>query len=133
MIEIEIIRDPDLKRLGTYRFYKNEITYGSDQYDELLSFTPNVFAKHLSFEVTENHLMLSPHENIESFHVNGKRTTAKKSLKKGDKVSVGETEFKILNFSLESEMTRKKHLNQRVQDLNKKNPEVIKLLQHLNN
>ena len=53
MIEIEILESPDDENLGTKKFFKNSVVFGSTNGDVLLR-DPEVINFHFSFEINEN-------------------------------------------------------------------------------
>ncbi|MBT4791985.1 MAG: hypothetical protein HON90_10470 [Halobacteriovoraceae bacterium] len=131
MIELEIIESTDVNRLGKYFFHSNSISFGSHINDKLYSCDKNIIGAHLNFHIEGKKLQLLMSDEIESIHINGKKTTASKQIYNNDIIRVGKTEILILKFSAEVEATRKKFFNERVIQLQHEDPARIKIIQQI--
>jgi hypothetical protein len=132
MIDLEITTSIDEKRIGRYTFHKDDISFGIDQHDELLSEDTGILPSHITIVIEEFKLYVYLHKDVEYILVNGKRTTAPKLLKAKDVITIDGTQIKINNFLIEKHKTRKEFLNNKVEELKKSNSSLIPVLQVLN-
>jgi hypothetical protein len=132
MIDLEISKSTEEKRLGRYIFHKDYISFGVDQYDELLTEDPKILPAHISIVIEEFKLYVYLHEDVEYILVNGKRTTAPKLLKAKDTITIDDTHIIINNFLIQKNKTRKEYLNEKVEELKINNSPLIPVLQILN-
>ncbi len=132
MIQFEILKSIDQKRQGTYIFHKDFISLGKSVYDDALFDQESLIENHFFLIIEKDSLMVHLNEKTPYILINGKRTTASKRLKSNDKIEAGSIELKILSFSNENDKGRKEYLNQRVEEIKKTSPELIPILQSLN-
>lgn len=132
MVLLEVIESPNIDRIGEYEFYRDDISFGTSQWDQVLIIEVGILHSHCILKMESNKLILNINENVDFIHVNGKRTTSSKTLKVSDLFKIGNTTIKVLNFSSETIQTRKEFLNAKVQIVHGKSPELIPILQYLN-
>lgn len=132
MVLLEVIESPNIDRIGEYEFYRDDISFGTSQWDQVLIIEVGILHSHCILKMESNKLILVINENVEFIHVNGKRTTSSKILKINDKFRIGNTTIKVLNFSSKNIQTRKEFLNAKVQRVQDENPDLIPILQYLN-
>lgn len=132
MIKLEIIAADDINRLGVYTFHKNILNIGTHSANELICQEEGIGKNHLSIFIEEDSLYSYPFNVEDTYHVNNKITHNKKRLAKGDTIKMAATEIKILEFSTSSFMKRKDFLNQKVSTLKNEDPEILQIIQKIN-
>jgi hypothetical protein len=130
MIKFEIINSPDSEMIGEFEFTRNLITLGGE-HDHVWLHDPVVSDTHLTFEVTEKHLNCYLNQDLEFFHVNGKRTKVFKTLKVNDVIKVGHTEIKIIFCSLTQIDSLKETLNKNMDLIIKDHPKILEVIKEL--
>ena len=98
MINIEIINSPDKNFEGTYLSQFDHFLIGSSQRADIVIEDKDIDPLHITLEVKDNALICRSFKKDLSFLVNKKKYTGTKVIKPQDIITIGETEFKILNF-----------------------------------
>lgn len=132
MIELRILHCLDNNRLGEYLFCKDNIDIGKSIETNDIPLPHDSIENHfLKLQIREGQLYAMAHQEGIYFHVNGKKTTGKKLLKRHDRIKVGTTDFEIISFSKEILKSKKEFLNMKVKMLQDNNSEILSLLQSL--
>lgn len=97
MIHLEILSGPDKNVLSTFQFFQNALYLGRSS-GNLLIQDPELYDSHLMIEVVENDLIVHPQKNVTSYLIDGKRASTVRKIKVGQKITIGSTVFKVLNF-----------------------------------
>jgi hypothetical protein len=116
MIRFEIIKSPDFSVITNFCFLKNELHIGRENGDLLIA-DPELHAGHIMFEVHGSDLLIHPHREVEYYLINGKRATAIRKLKLNNEVTIGQTVFRILDFSETVHESKKEILNRKLNKL----------------
>jgi len=134
MIELKITQSKDFDRIGEYYFGTDLIHIGT-AVDTCHLYLPleDITDPFINIEISENKLYAIPEQEGIYFHVNGKKTTGKKLIKVKDIISIGSTHFELISFAQEIYKTKKEFLNNKVQQLQDENSELISILQNLSN
>ena len=129
MIEIEIINSPDKSMLGVHKVFFDSLILGTSKRAGLIIDDPKLVGKHLKLIVTENGVLCSNTPKAKFFHSNKKKVSGDKLHRQGDNISIGDTEFKILNF----DQTDPSQINIRelYEKALKDNPELETILYYL--
>jgi hypothetical protein len=112
MINLNIIKAKDPDRVGQFRFFKNLISIGCNIKNEVYLPKENFKKNSFRIECIEDKLIITPNDNVDNFHVNGKLTTTYKYLQIGDIIKFQEAEFKILDFQFQNLKSEQKLLNE---------------------
>lgn len=131
MIELEILKADDHNRIGHYIFYKDQLSFGSSQEDDLLSFNTHTIPKHILFKLKDAHIYVHLNNTIKHIHVNGKKTTSLKKIKTADIIEIADTQMRVTAFSKENNITRKDFLDRRVSELRENPIELVSILQSI--
>lgn len=113
MIAIEVLETPDANAKAAFRFFKNDLYIGHKSGDLLIS-DPELLASHLMIEIVENELLIHPQKGVTHFLINGKRATTIRKVKIGESIGIGTTTFKVTEFSLTPDLSKKTYLNQKL-------------------
>jgi hypothetical protein len=116
MIAFEVLESPDANVRTQFRFYKNELYLGSKHGDLKIN-DSEILSSHVMIEIHEQDLLIHPQKGVEHFLLNGKRATTIRKLKKGDVISIGNTSFKIHDFSLTPDRSKKAVLSEKLNTL----------------
>ncbi len=130
MIELEIFKTLDSQRVGKYKFFENSITIGSSPHCQIFIPDDDLTEEHIILKIEGVKLYLYQSQD-QYCHVNKMRTTGRKTLKLTDSIKINNTEFKLLNFLEEKLKTRKQQLNDRINEIEKTDKDLITLLQKL--
>ncbi len=134
MIHFEITQSPDDNVQTHFQFHLNQIYLGRS--DGQLHIQDSTLApSHLMLEVVENDLLVHPQTNVESYLINGKRSTSVRKIKINDLITLGQTTLKVISFSHTSLETKKDILNKKLKSLvesNSKRLGVIEMLSQKN-
>lgn len=133
MIKLEIIDTPDADFEFTYQFHKNLIYLGNHPSCDIFIHDSKVMNNHLFVEIIGKKLVMHLNPKIKYCHVNNKRTGAISYLKIGDDVLIGDTLLKVLEFSEEQVTSYKDFLNQRTEEILKKNDHITSLVKEFLN
>lgn len=116
MINIEVIKSPDINVMADFKFFQNQIYIGNDA-ENLCIADVGLLATHIMLEVVENELLIHPMKNVKFYLINGKRCSVVKKLSPNDKITIAETTFKILSFQETTKDSKKKILNAKLDEL----------------
>ena len=124
MIEIEVIKatNPDL--IGKRVFYKNSMSIGGVQQDFYIDLTTQY-----QLEVIDDKLNFNNKSN--KYLLNGKIAKSSRFLKLNDTITIGEVEFKIIQFAQEKEFNLRNTLNTETEKIIKENPKALEVLKFL--
>ena len=130
MIEFEILKTPDSQRIGKYKFFENTIIIGSSPLCQVFIPNDDLMQEHITIKIDGVKLYLYQKDD-HYCHVNNMRTTGRKTLKLTDIIKINNTELKLLNFLEEKYKTRKQYLNDRINEIEETDKDLIPLLQKL--
>lgn len=130
MIEFEVVESSDLNSLSTYQFFQNQVYIGRTSGDLLIQ-DSNLHSSHAIIEIVENELLLHPQKDVEFFLINGKRATAIRKIKVGDKITLGQTTLRVLRFEPVFTKTRKEILDQKLATLLEENSPRLSIIENL--
>jgi hypothetical protein len=116
MINIEFIKSPDDNVKTSFKFMQNELYLGRSE-GNLRIQDSELLPSHLMLEVHENDFILHPQKEVLSYLINGKRATSIRKIKTNDVITIGKTEFKILEFSFTPPLTKKMILDKKLAEL----------------
>jgi hypothetical protein len=129
MIELDIIDCFDTNFVGEYQFYKNRVRFGQNQdiiyhpkEDRQFEFHLTVAGKNVDINGGDRNL---------KFHVNAKLAHFPYPLSKGDIIKIYDLEFVLRDFAITQEPSYKQLLKQRLDLIEKEDPELYRFLRKL--
>jgi pSer/pThr/pTyr-binding forkhead associated (FHA) protein len=104
MLVLEILNSPDPNVLKTFRFFQKDIRFGRSRTCHLPLADSSLSSVHFILKSNESGLI---GQNVEStyFHKNGKRISGQIGLAPGDTISIGDTTFRINEYTPEEKRT----------------------------
>jgi hypothetical protein len=133
MIKIEFLNSPDESVIGEYLTFKDRLLIGTSKYNDIVIDDSNLNAVHFFVKLNRTALLCGNNQSIDHYHSNGKKISGKKSHKKNDVISIGKTEFKILDFEFEVQHEYKDQLKENYTLAIQENPEYKHLLTNIQN
>jgi len=131
MIQLTVLDSINPNKCMQYTFYKNLIYIGSHPSCDLF-FKDNLLSNiHIFIEVIDSKLLIHLDKSTDYIHVDGKKTTAHKTINIGSQIIIGKNTFKIDNFLFETKEDYKKKLNTLTENIINEDPETLKILQEL--
>ncbi len=130
MIKIECLSSPDLNATGIYDFGQNMIYIGRTNTDITLidlAWPQNAMV----LEVIDEQFFVHPQKDLEFFLVNGKRCTGVKKIKRNDLITLGETVFKLVDFSESHFKSKKQILDEKLGQLVSSNDPKLNIIRKL--
>lgn len=131
MLKIEITESSDFEIIGTHVFFKKVISIGRSKTEDLIIFDQDIELHHLEIQQVQNGILIS-NKASQFFHTNGKKVSGKKLHRINDTVKIGNTEFKITEYSPWS-MDNKDSFEERYDKLTHEKPQFKHLLRSLEN
>lgn len=131
MIVIELTKCKFSLKTNEYTFHKNHIYIGSNFSADLYINDSNIFTNQFYLEIIENRLLIHPHRSLGFYLVDGKRTTSRRYLKVGQRVSFDENEFIIKNFIEVNDETFREKLNTNTDKIISNNPDILKIIKKI--
>lgn len=108
MIHLEILGSPDKDVETSFQFFHNVIYLGRSS-GNLHIKDPELKASHLMIEVVEKDLIIHPQKSVDAYLIDGKRSSTVRKIKLNQKITIGQTTLKIVNFE-ETQFPSKKAL-----------------------
>lgn len=130
MIHIDIIQGPDSDSLSLFQFFQNELYIGNST-GNLIIRDPELYASHLMLEVVENDLLVHPQKNVESYLIDGKRASTIRKVKRGQILTIGSTQMKIINFESTAFKSKKSLLDDKLAELVETNSPRLQTVEQL--
>ncbi len=130
MIEFEVTESPDQNVKSHFKFYKNEIFFGTTSPD-LSIMDSELKPLHLLIEIPENDLLAHPQKDVDYYLINGKRSTSIRKIKKGDLITIGKTVFKIVQFEPTIRKSKKEILNDKMSQLLEEDSPKLPIIEKL--
>jgi hypothetical protein len=118
----------DNDRVGEYVFHMNTISIGSNIKNEIYLPYSDVSKVSFHLDCSGSELIITPHQDVISFHVNGKLTTTHKSLKAGDTFSYNATKFQIVSFQIQDNITEQELVNSLIENIDPSDAELTQLI-----
>ncbi len=132
MIKLEFIKSPDFDVLNTFQYFQNEIYIGRTTGDLKIK-DPSLHNTHLMIEVVEGELILHPQTDVDFYLLDGKRASSIRKIKKGQIITIGSSQFKILEFEQTPFPSKKKILDQKLAQFIEENSPHLKCIEQLAN
>lgn len=108
MIHLEITNSPDKNILTNFHFFQNEVYLGRSS-GNLHIKDSELRDSHVMIEVVEKDLIIHPQKGVESYLIDGKRSSTIRKITAGQIITIGTTTFKVLNFE-ETQISSKKKI-----------------------
>ncbi len=128
MISLQFIESGDISIVGEYTTFKQSLKIGKSLDCDIIINDSLMNDFHFLLDLTENSLSVTPHESVEYYHLNSKRTKNHKSLKIGDVISSGSTKFKILKFLYTKNKRYEDILEENMRKVFEEDKNLLKLL-----
>jgi hypothetical protein len=82
-------------------------------------------------EVVENDLLVHPQKNVESYLIDGKRASTIRKVKRGQILTIGSTQIKIINFEQTAFKSKKSLLDDKLAELVESNSPRLQTVEQL--
>jgi hypothetical protein len=132
MIHLEIISSPDSNILTQFQFFQNEVYLGRNS-GNLHIQDPALLGSQVMVEVVEKDLIIHPQKGVESYLIDGKRSSTIRKIKPGQVITIGTTNFKILGFEATQNQTKKQILDKKLNQLVEENSPRLAIIEQLAN
>ena len=132
MIHLEIISSPDSNILTQFQFFQNELYLGRNS-GNLHIQDPALLGSHMMVEVVEKDLIIHPQKGVESYLIDGKRSSTIRKIKSGQIITIGTTSFKVLGFEETQNQTKKQILDKKLNKLVEENSPRLAVIEQLAN
>ena len=116
MIQLEITNSPDKNILADFQFCQNEVYLGRSS-GNLQIKDSELRESHLMIEVIEKDLIIHPQKGVESYLIDGKRSSTIRKIKAGQVITIGTTTFKVVRFEETPVVSKKKILDEKLNKL----------------
>jgi hypothetical protein len=130
MIHFHIIESPDCDVREEYKFFQNQIYLGKKD-GNLLIKDPQILDSHLMIEIIEDQLIVHPQKGIDYYLIDGKRATTIRKIKRQQKITIGKTSIKILDFAETPFPSKKIILDDKLEELAKENSPRMEVIEKL--
>ena len=132
MIHLEIISSPDSNILTQFQFFQNEVYLGRNS-GNLHIQDPALLGSQVMVEVVEKDLIIHPQKGVESYLIDGKRSSTIRKIKPGQVITIGTTNFKVLGFEATQNQTKKQILDKKLNQLVEENSPRLAIIEQLAN
>ncbi len=130
MIHLEITTGPDKNILTDFQFNQNEVYLGHSS-GNLHIKDPGLRESHVLIEVVENDLIIHPQKGVESYLIDGKRSSSIRKIKANQVITIGSTTFKVLSFKETPASSKKKILDAKLNQLIEQNSPRLVVIEKL--
>lgn len=130
MIHLEITTSPDKNVLTDFKFCQNEVYLGRSS-GNLQIIDPELRESHIMIEVVERDLIIHPQKNVESYLIDGKRSSTIRKIKAGQLITMGTTSFKVISFEETPTVSKKKILDAKLSQLVEQNSGRLVVIEKL--
>lgn len=130
MIQIEILESPDKDVETSFQFFHNAIYLGRTS-GNLHIKDPGLNQTHLMIEVVESDLIIHPQKAVESYLLDGKRSTTVRKIKLNQKITIGHTTLKVIAFEETQFPSKKAILDQKLSQLIEQNSPRLSVIEKL--
>ena len=130
MIEIEIIKSPDINRLGMILLHKNEISFGAHISRDIILENSKLDQAGVLEVTADKQSYFSPKGDLD-FHINRNKTNAKKIVKVGDIIDLLGTSFKIKKLDFVPIQDMGDILNERLELMKSEKSPFLKVLKEI--
>lgn len=130
MIHLEVTTGPDKNILTDFKFFQNEVYIGRLS-GNLQIKDPDLRESHVMIEVIDNDLIIHPQKGVESYLIDGKRSSSIRKIKAGQVITIGKTIFKILSFEQTPAISKKKILDENLNRLIEENSPRLVVIEKL--
>lgn len=130
MIHFEVSESPDQNVISSFKYFQNQIYVGRTMGDLWIN-DNSLLTSHLMLEVIGKELLIHPQKGVDFFLINGKRSTNIRKLKPNDKVSIGNTTFKVIAFEETERSSKKELLNNKLNKLIEENSSRLNVVEKL--
>lgn len=132
MIHLEIISSPDSNILTQFQFFQNEVYLGRNS-GNLHIQDPALLGSQVMVEVVEKDLIIHPQKGVESYLIDGKRSSTIRKIKSGQIITIGTTSFKVLGFEETQNQSKKQILDKKLNKLVEENSPRLAIIEQLAN
>ena len=132
MIHLDIISSPDSNILTQFQFFQNEVYLGRNA-GNLHIQDPSLLGSHVMVEVVEKDLIIHPQKGVEFYLIDGKRSSTIRKIKVSQIITIGTTNFKVLNFEETQNRTKKQILDEKMNKLIDENSPRLAIIEKLAN
>jgi hypothetical protein len=132
MIHLEIISSPDSNILTQFQFFQNEVYLGRNS-GNLHIQDPALLGSQVMVEVVEKDLIIHPQKGVESYLIDGKRSSTIRKIKSGQIITIGTTSFKVLGFEETQNQSKKQILDKKLNKLVEENSPRLSIIEQLAN
>jgi hypothetical protein len=130
MILLEITDSPDKNVLNKFEFFQNQLYLGRNSVSLNIN-DPSLLDSHVMIEVVEKDLILHPQNGVESYLIDGKRSSTIRKIKASQIITIGSTSFKVLNFQETDFKTKKSILDEKLNKLIEENSPRLAVIEKL--
>ncbi|MCM2349535.1 MAG: hypothetical protein NDI69_05905 [Bacteriovoracaceae bacterium] len=130
MINFEIQESPDSNVIAVFKYFQNQIYLGRNSGDLWIN-DNELFPGHVMLEVMDQNLLIHPMRDVTYFLINGKRATNIRKLKINDRITIGKTTIKIINFEETPQESKKKILDQKLRQLIDESSQRLSVIERL--
>lgn len=130
MIKLQLIKSPDSAAIREFHFFHNQLYLGRSN-GNLCIQDPELNRSHLMIEIVGSDLLVHPQKEVSHYLINGKRATEIRKIKLGDSLTIGKTEFKIVDFKETEEFTKKDVLDPKMKQLMQEGSERLGVIEKL--
>lgn len=116
MIHLEILNSPDKNVETQFQFFQNEVYVGHSA-GNLHIKDSELKASHVMIEVVEKDLIIHPQKDVDSYLIDGKRSSNVRKIKMNQKITIGKTTFIVINFEETTFPSKKAILDQKLSQL----------------
>ncbi len=130
MILLEITASPDKNAVNKFEFFQNQLYLGRHSVSLHIN-DPALLDSHVMIEVVEKDLILHPQSGVDSYLIDGKRSSTIRKIKTNQNITIGSTSFKILSYQETDFKTKKSVLNERLNKLIEENSPRLAVIEKL--
>lgn len=130
MINLEITESPDNNILSVFTYFQNQIYLGRTSGDLWIN-DNDILPSHVMLEVIGTDLLIHPQKDVEFYLLNGKRASSIRKIKVNDKVTIGKTVIKILEYSETIRDSKKNILDKKLNVLVEANSSRLSVIESL--
>lgn len=130
MIHLEITNSPDKNVLTEFKFYQNEVYFGNSS-GTLHIKDSALRESHVMIEVVERDLIIHPQKGVESYLIDGKRSSSIRKITIGQVITIGTTTFKVISYEETLITSKKKILDEKLNKLLEENSQRLVVIEKL--
>jgi len=130
MIHFQITDSIDSDVIEEFKYFQNQLYLGKKE-GNLIIHDPQLRDTHVMIEIVEGELLIHPQRGVDFYLIDGKRATTIRKIKAHQKITIGSTTLRILDFAETSYPSKKSLLDEKMSILANENSPKMAVIEKI--